>query len=364
MTETTLDKICSAIDLITEKRIQGLEFDRTISATIINADNSKDGEYTVSDGSSSFLAYSENTNYKVDEQVYVTVPNGDFDRQKWILGKADGENSTPVTYLYPFDSYFDMTGNLVNVSQEYSLLANDPDVLYKEIKNIDNSNQFIINPEFIGYDLLGIKADFKSFIPTAISGNYGLIFKLEFTKLNTNNNSIDSHTSATAILDSADMYGNPYNFGNYFNQQLVFDISAYTEEYRLDKIAITFYQGENFLVANNQKLDYTISGGNERLFDNLFVNNIYVSLGYKASNEESIKIYTNQDKYYDKNNKSKNIKLRWYHLVEVNNTIQGVAIFNDETLNKWITDKEVNIYWYRYNKKSSDSLLGKGWEKI
>ena len=34
-----------AIDLITEKRIQGLEFDRTISATIINADNSKDGEY-------------------------------------------------------------------------------------------------------------------------------------------------------------------------------------------------------------------------------------------------------------------------------------------------------------------------------
>lgn len=82
MTETTLDKICSAIDLITEKKIQGLEFDRTIGATIINADNSKDGEYTVSDGSSSFLAYSENTNYKVDEQVYVTVPNNNFNEQK------------------------------------------------------------------------------------------------------------------------------------------------------------------------------------------------------------------------------------------------------------------------------------------
>ena len=82
MTETTLDKICSAIDLITEKKIQGLEFDRTISATIINADNSNDGEYTVSDGSSSFLAYSENTNYKVEEQVYVTVPNNNFNEQK------------------------------------------------------------------------------------------------------------------------------------------------------------------------------------------------------------------------------------------------------------------------------------------
>ena len=82
MTETTLDKICSAIDLITERKIQRLEFNRTISATIINADNSKDGEYTLNDGSSSFLAYSENTNYKVDDQVYVTIPNNDFNGQK------------------------------------------------------------------------------------------------------------------------------------------------------------------------------------------------------------------------------------------------------------------------------------------
>ena len=77
-----VEQFQDVLDLITEKRIQGLEFDRTISATIINADNSKDGEYTVNDGSSSFLAYSENTNYKVDEQVYVTIPNNNFNEQK------------------------------------------------------------------------------------------------------------------------------------------------------------------------------------------------------------------------------------------------------------------------------------------
>jgi hypothetical protein len=56
--------IFDSISIIVENRLAGLEYDKTIICTVTDDSNKKNGEYRVSDGSITFLAYSENTSYK------------------------------------------------------------------------------------------------------------------------------------------------------------------------------------------------------------------------------------------------------------------------------------------------------------
>ena len=54
-----LDDVFSAIDVIAQKRIESLDFNKTVKCSIVNNINADKGEYTVTDGSATFLAYSE-----------------------------------------------------------------------------------------------------------------------------------------------------------------------------------------------------------------------------------------------------------------------------------------------------------------
>ena len=62
-----LDKLFTAVDTIIQKRIENLPYDKTIIATITDASKAEEGCYTVDDGTSTFLAYSENTDYRENQ---------------------------------------------------------------------------------------------------------------------------------------------------------------------------------------------------------------------------------------------------------------------------------------------------------
>ena len=46
--------------------------------TVINDENSKAGEYEVSDGSIEFKAYSKDSEYSKNDVVYVLIPEGNY----------------------------------------------------------------------------------------------------------------------------------------------------------------------------------------------------------------------------------------------------------------------------------------------
>ena len=101
MSEQQLDiaeVICESVNILIDEKIKGIQFDRTINCTIINDEQAKDGLYRVSDGSTKFYAYSASTTYKKDDAVYVTVPNGDFNNQKIIIGKQVTNNTSPFLF--------------------------------------------------------------------------------------------------------------------------------------------------------------------------------------------------------------------------------------------------------------------------
>ena len=86
-----LDDIFKSIDIIIDGRLQGLKFDKTITCSILSNKNAARGEYTVTDGATTFKAYSDVTTYQVNQYVYVKVPNGSFNNKK-IITKSRHKN--------------------------------------------------------------------------------------------------------------------------------------------------------------------------------------------------------------------------------------------------------------------------------
>ena len=284
-----------------------MKFDKTLICTITGDGSAKQGVYTVSDGSSEFIAYSEDTTYKINTKVYVKVPNGDMVNQKIITGKYIANNEEYIPYVAPLDAFIDITGNLIEEERSVSLRANDkpksnilvwdyssghsleaknrllalieqtkqslqtevnrilnntaltPDEKQEQIDNITRDfedviafyeNQLSHIRTFKGFERIGLKADFKTLIKSNVyKGSYGL--RLDITEI--------TRTGLTKVhsfyLDSSDMYGNPYKFSSYFSQEILFDISHL---YDIIEMKLYFYQMNNFLLYSGEEMPVDI----------------------------------------------------------------------------------------------------------
>ena len=76
---------CQATEILAQHLIEKVSFDRTILCTIIDDSEKENGKYRVSNNEAVFDAYSSDTNYKKDDNVYVSIPGGDWNEQKIIV---------------------------------------------------------------------------------------------------------------------------------------------------------------------------------------------------------------------------------------------------------------------------------------
>ena len=80
------EQILSAVDILVKKRIEAVKYDASIICSIEDDINADAGEYVVNNGSASFTAYSsDESKYRNGEQVYVTIPQGDYNNKKFII---------------------------------------------------------------------------------------------------------------------------------------------------------------------------------------------------------------------------------------------------------------------------------------
>ena len=109
-----LDQLFGAVDIILKDRLADIQYDKTIIGAIVNDSDKKNGHYIVTDGSMRFDAYSENTKYRNNEQVRVSVPNGDYTQKKYISGKYLAEEATqPISYVSPSDSIVQINEDII-----------------------------------------------------------------------------------------------------------------------------------------------------------------------------------------------------------------------------------------------------------
>ena len=356
---------CQAVDTIVGEKLKGISFDQTVVCSIEDDSRRAEGVYAVSDGSVKFEAYSDNTGYRTGNEVYVSIPQGDWAQQKFIIGKKTNKDNQKYIYSTPFSTFLDMTGNVL-VSQNYeitddkigALVTNDTSEERILVKKID----FTKNGEELyqaGYNRLGVKADFRSWLRDfgVIEGNYGIQLLIHCE--NNEVGQVDGSESNVIIaeLDCSEMTGNSYTFNTYYEQEKVFDISNYPS---IKSIEIYFYQKSNFKDKEGKIISPLDAFGN-LLSPNLFIQSPYISFGYDISQfEKDITIVFSHDKltYSATNdNNQKGLMLRWIR--NVDGTISPVNEKNDLPVG-------TQINWYRYElgSPSADKYSGVYWKYL
>ena len=313
-----IDSIFDGINIIIDKKLEDLAYDSTEICTITNASDCKNGKYRVTDGSVSYIAYSDQDNYREGEQVRVNVPKGDFTQKKFIIGKyVTDEDTSPITYVSPLDTAVNISGNLTSIlgERQFGILANGPD-RKKILWNQYLDPQIFRDLQANGiYNTLIIKADFKTLLYNYnyIEGTYGLRIELLVKP------SVDSNAKLkrTIELSSKEMFGNPYNFTIFSPQAKTFSIVTAGI---VEGIELSLYQNGDF---KNDKGEYIKAPLG--MADNILVTNIELGFGSNILDVEDnvVRIYSENGLSYDYNPHSaatnqKKIGLMWYNKDENN----------------------------------------------
>lgn len=286
-----IEDFFDSIDTIAEARVKDLKFNKTVRCEIVDTTKKDKGEYIVTDGSTKFKAYSDNTHYVRGDYVNVTIPNGDYSAQKMITGRCMTSEEDVFNYVSPLKSYIDITQNLIedNVASA-GLVANGQ----KSCVTLWEKNDF---GGVKSYQRLGLKADFKVWLSNLrpVEGNYGLRLTVVGRMMHTTQTSSQLKVH-TFTLDSNDMYGDPYNFDAFFTQEKVFDISEIPQ---IESMKLEFYQKQNFKNKQKKYIAHEDTFGYS-LGQNLFVQNPYVSLGYATENysNDTVLLYALEEDTY------------------------------------------------------------------
>ena len=118
---------CQAAEILAQHLIEKVSYDQTILCTIMDDSEKNSGKYRVSSGEAIFDAYTSDISLRKNHQVYVSIPSGDWNEQKLIVAKKTTDSNEPITYKDPFDSFINITNNLItsNIDSK-GLVANDP----------------------------------------------------------------------------------------------------------------------------------------------------------------------------------------------------------------------------------------------
>lgn len=270
--EMLVESLVPAMDIIASERIEAVNFDRTIKCRIIDTSNVKFGEYKVTDGTSTFKAYSEDQTFKKNDLVYVTVPMGDFNNQKIIIGKVlDEENEDDRFHKDPLESFLDITGNIISDEAITGIENSNLKVIEANGGLLQKRIWAIRNYCFEGYELLAISGSFFTEMGKIFkikSGNYGLRLDIEVQATNT--------TQYYPIyLDvKSDFFGNPYDTTDYMQQDKLVNISQFE---KITSMSLWLFQDQDFKISETEPYiprDSDLDG------DEIYVRSPSIRLGY------------------------------------------------------------------------------------
>lgn len=388
MAERINENINQAIDIIVSKKLEGLAFDKT-EICLIEKANENTEEYTVNNGSISYTARAKKGEYKEGQQVYVQIPNNDYDNVKTITGiYADPSLNMDNYYINIFDSFIDATGNIFDneniidgsVEKEIapSLVANWGD---KKKYILGNENDFVIFKRPIDYDIFAFSFGLNTRLYSVTSGTYGIAVEL---KIGSDVHEFKKQTNRENGY--SDFSGNPYVYSSYVTQQFKMDISSMREvaganntkiSRPVEGIRVYVFQNDDF-VTKNGRLEYE---ENVTPAANILFNNFQIDFGFPPIAEDGVidKIYlsTPDSPYYTRTNIeesfARRIKLNWVHIfnkTEEGETSIPMVLNSKEDFNTYrLTDHltKLRISWYEWKEVASediDSNTGKFWKKL
>lgn len=329
-----LDEFFKSIDVIVEQRLTDLSYDTTVIATITDDSDKSRGHYIVSDGTITFDAYVNDTNYKSGDQVRVSIMNGDWSQKKFIIGLySENTTSGALTYIPPLGNVFatDFSTNKItdgNSINNFTLQTNGRETIRqvwgKQITK--DSSEYALQANGV-YNVITISGDFQTDLAALSAGGYGLRLEL-YSKTEVNSN---ERTMRFITFDSDEMIGNPYSFVISSRQEKQVAIAT---DGIIDEIVLSIYQGVKFeddgKVTPNEFLD---KDGLKIGQYPIHFKNLKIGFGSNLTDIEnnSLKFYTLNSTTYKYNGgngdetNNKSLGLIWYN----KNELDGYTGYSD-----------------------------------
>lgn len=222
------NQICDAVQILAERAIDQANYDKTISALIVECVDTLKGKYKVKYQDAFYYATSDNTEltYRKNTEVYILIPGNDFSKEKKILGTVKDMEEDYKASLAEIENMYEQMGTNCLPIAETGLCS-----YHSEIKEIFNASDI---QAYTGYESfksnllqygtrLRLTANVKTNLPPEQRnhGNYGIIVEINFY-----DDATKAVTPRTLILDIDNMIGMPYNFGGYTKQYIDFDVEG------------------------------------------------------------------------------------------------------------------------------------------
>lgn len=344
-TQEMQDNLYQAMEIITNSIIKDIPYDRTINCTIINDKDKKNGKYTVTNGSATFTAYSETEQYNVNDKVRVNIPEGNYGKNKYIVGKqASEEELEPINYISPLNDFIQITDNLATTFQGADITANatGTGVQKEKILEIDLTKDYNARNSIRQniFSTIGVEVGFQTLLKQydLVDGSYGIELKLTF---------YDGEKKKTqeekVVFDSSEFFGYPYNFILPTKQQKAFTISR-TD--LLKTLEVYLYQDNNFQQIKHGKKEYI----SPSIMPNIIVTSLSLGFGTNIINIEDnvLELYTLDELEYtdieDAEENTKRIGFAWYNKDKQNTYLGFTDGIYDSTYDEidYINKKQIS----------------------
>lgn len=257
--EQMAENMLTAMQIIAES--QPNNNDITIEGFIVDASRAKEGVYTVGSGYSQFTAYAFTT-YKENDDVYILIPGGDYNKTKFIVGRRMTESSGAYNVTDELENmvfFHDSNSSLINFSgKSLGIQANNSLTQEILIGTWEGS--------YAGVSRLGLAPTFTSYLkPLGITnGSYGIRLFI------TDNTGVVEKVE----FDSSEYFGNPYNYIYSTRLTRVYEL---TTTKTIIKIEAYLYQKNNFADFNEDWVAPTNTN------KNIFLTKFFVGVGATKS---------------------------------------------------------------------------------
>lgn len=342
MSTDVAENLFNSIQTIVDKNLEKLNFDTTVKGYVVDNSEATKGKYIVKIGSNTYEAYSENLEYEINDNVYISIQNNDYSEVKIIKGKVLSTEDEDYIKEDTSSIFLDMTGDMASNVISGQLVANHPEV---------NKQQTLLlyetfNAEsHINYNKIYLSADFRTQLSgyNIVEGSYGLKIVVENNK--------EEDEPKEYYFDCSQMFGRVYNFFKDTKQSIILNIE---NEEAITSVSLYFYQvGGTFYNDKKEFLEY------DNIPSNLFVSNIDFRMGYDSSSftvgEEKLFLTTDGNLSYGSEinaDLNRTLTLRWLHWND------GVPAMIDNN-----SELDFKIEWYHFLKASLQKEEDKSLEK-
>ena len=215
LTENMMD----GISVVAEAIAGTVVSDKTIECEVVKVLNAAKGIYTVKYTDNKFTAHSTNNSdaYKIGDSVYVLVPQGDFIKNKLIIGLVEAKEKNTVKKKTP--KYFnEVSENLLKSIDEIQLCTYHSEERSYNLKEFSTAVLAENYKDFVfSFD---VRTDIKD-IYQKNKGNYGVEISIPVKDTEGQSKIL------TEKIDTKNMNGNVYNFIDYITQNLTFNLEGY-----------------------------------------------------------------------------------------------------------------------------------------